>query len=480
MRNQQVARFRQVALARIERVEHDWNRLVQGGASGDLAPELRRELDALDGEAEVVGFEEVSLVCRKLESMICGAERHAHRVPQELDLMVMMAIRFVALFAGKQEGRDLAAIDLAGFIRHVDEVLGDLERTPVAEATAVAAPVPGGLSGGPVVDRLSPGSRSRLGRAAVLAFIESVRSTGAARDHLREVWCILADELSGLGAVALAPRVRQHAHETGEQARAAGRQVDIAVDLPDDLRVSPEVADALDAAFPRLLKSAVVHGIESPATRGARGKTSAGRVTVRCEEAAGEGAVLVVEDDGGGIDLAAVRRRAQEAGRVDPCVKPGRDELLELLFDGAGLGAVRSALVAVGGDVAIRTAAGQGTCVRLRAPRADATLAVHTFTACGGLDLALAVPASWTVAPIDGNPVAADPLAALVPDVASRAPTDGFALRLTRGRFDFCWRAVGPVRQATAERIGAPGDDQPAEVVRVGGREVLLLRPELS
>ena len=501
MSNELVARFRRIALERIERVEQVWNRLVQGGAPPDLSPELRRELHTLKGEAQVVGLEDVSLVCQKLEELIASADRLSYRVPRELDLLVMMAIRFVVLLARKQD-RPLAGIDLDGFVRQVDEVMAGARKagTPNAPAAAGGSQVSGPPSASAISsagDRLSAASRRRLGRAAVLAFVESMRATGSAREHLREVWQTLSDELRAHGAVELASRVRQHARHAGLRARAAGKEVDIAVALPDDLRASPEVADAFDAAVLQLLENAIDHGIESPARRRAAGKKLPATVAIRCEEGAEEGEIaLVVEDDGGGVDLEAVKRRAVELRLLGRDVAPGRTELLELLFvpgfttrperavlvgrGGTGLDAVRAALAARGGAITVRTTAGQGTSFLLRVPRAAGTLAVHRFTACGGLDLPLAVPAAWTVAPIDGNPVAVDPLASLVPDGAAGAPGDGFALRLTRGRFDLCWRAVGPVLAATAERIGAPVDDQPAEVVRIDGREVLLLRPELT
>src|SRR6185503_1419027 len=123
MSNELVARFRRIALERIERAEQEWNRLVQRGASPDLSQELRRALHTLKGEAQVVGFDDVSLVCLKLEELIATAERLSYRVPRELDLLVMMAIRFVVLLARKQDDRPLAGIDLDGFVRQVDEML---------------------------------------------------------------------------------------------------------------------------------------------------------------------------------------------------------------------------------------------------------------------------------------------------------------------------------------------------------------------
>jgi chemotaxis protein histidine kinase CheA len=494
MNNELVARFRQIALERIERVEQDWNRLVQGGMSPDVPLELQRELHTLKGEAHAVAFDEVSLVCHKLEELTASAERLAYRVPQDVDLLVMMAIRFVVLLARKQSGRQLAGIDLDGFVRQVDDVLSEVRQlaTPIAQARAPASPA----ADTPAIDRISAPARRRIGRAAVLAFVESVRATGSAREHLREVWQILADELSALGTVALAPRVRLHAKQNGELAREIGKPVAIAVDLPADLRVSPEVADAFDSALLHLLRNAIDHGIESGPTRRAAGKRVPGTITIRCDDPVREGELtLLVEDDGGGVDLDQVRRRAVELNLVERGAAPGRSELLDILFHpgfttvreatalsgrGIGLDAVRSTLTALGGAVSLRTSEGQGTTFRLHAPRAAGRLAVHAFTACGGLDLPLAVPAVWTVAPVEDSAAAVDPLASLVPDAVRPSPVAGFALRLTRGRFDLCWRAVGPVRQASAERIGAPLDDQPAEVVRIDGREVLLLRPELS
>ena len=487
MTSELVARFRQISQERIERVEQDWNQLIQGAVSPDRAQAVRRELHTLKSEAQVVGLAEVALVADKLEALTARAERLSFRVPQELDLAVMMGIRFVALLVRTASDRPVAGIDLDGFVGQVDEVLADASRL---EAAPPAGEPPRERAVAP--DRLSAPSRRRLGRAAVLAFLESVRATGSAREHLREVWQVLADELSRLGTEALAARVRPHARLAGERARGSGKEVEIALALPDDRRVPTEVAEALDAALPEVLDNAIRHGVEPPAARRAAGKELPARVSVRCELGANDGElILVVEDDGGGVDLAAVRRRVAELDLIAGRAAPSRAELLELLFHprvstrrdraaGAGLEAVRAALSRVGGEVTLFTADGQGTTVRLCAPRAGGRLAVHSFTACGGLDLPLAVPAAWTVAPIEGNPVAVDPLAALLPDAAPRAVSGGFALRLTRGRFDLCWLAVGPVRQTTAERIGAPLDDQPAEVVRIEGREALLLRPELS
>jgi len=494
MTNELVARFRQVALDRIERVEQDWNALVQGGVSAQVPLDLRRELHTLKSEAQVVAFDEVSLVCHKLEEMTATAERLSYRVPQDLDLLVMMAIRFVVLLARKQSGRPLAGIDLDGFVRQVDDVLAEVRQlsTPVAPAAPGAAAEVGAM----VTDRLSARARRRIGRAAVLAFVESVRATGSARQHLREVWQILSDELSSLGTALLAPRVRLHARQALDLAREIGKSVDIAVDVPPDLRVSPEVADALDTALLHLLRNAIDHGIESGPTRRAAGKKVPGTITIRCEDPADEGELtLVVEDDGAGVDLAAVRRRAIELGLLEREAEPGSSELLDLLFHagfttrreatalsgrGIGLDAVRSTLETLGGAVSLRTGEGHGSSFRLRAPQAAGTLAVHVFTACGGLDLPLAVSAAWSVAPVEDSAAAIDPLASLGADLTRPSPPGGFALRLTRGRFDLCWRAVGPVLEAQAERIGAPLDDQPAEVVRIDGREALLLRPELS
>ena len=494
-----LARFRQVALERIEHVEQSWNHLVQGGDATEVSVKLRRDLHTFKGEASVIGFADVGLVCHKLEELVQAADGLAYRVPQDLDLLVMMAIRFMLLLVRKRAGHKLAGIDLAGFVKQVDEVVGEARVMPAVPAGRHVAPATAtgevAVFGGG--DRLSAAARQRLGRAAVLAFLESQAGGGRA-DRMREVWQILSTELAALGAVELTPRLRRHARQALDLARDLGKEVEVDVDAPEDLRVAPEIADAIDTALLHLVRNAVDHGVEPPAVRTAAGKPLPARVTIRTDPRAGSDRVeLVIEDDGAGIDLAAVAQRALELGVRTPDAQAATaSELLELLFHpgfttrrrasavsgrGIGLDAVRSELQELGGAVTVRTTAGAGTAFTLRAPRALGYVDVSCFRAAGPVGLLIAVPATWevTVAPDAGGAI--HPLVALdlAPASAADAAPPAAAVRLRRGRFDLRWAGVGPVRAARADRTGGLGEDQPAEVVEVDGAPALLVRPEL-
>ena len=96
-----------------------------------------------------------------------------------------------------------------------------------------------------------------------------------------------------------------------------------------DNTIVEQIADPLL----HLIQNAVVHSIEPAAERLARGKPREGRIALTAYQRGG--AVFVeVEDDGRGIDVAAVREQAVRRGLLVPEVaaRLGEREALSLLF----------------------------------------------------------------------------------------------------------------------------------------------------
>ena len=149
-----------------------------------------------------------------------------------------------------------------------------------------------------------------------------------------------------------------------DTARELGREVDL-VTLGETTPVDREVLRRLDAPLGHLIRNAVDHGIESPADRVAQGKPSRG--TIRVEARHGGGRLLVsVEDDGRGLDFAAVRLRVVARGLADAqavaamsdaelshfLFLPGftmRDEVTSISGRGVGLDAVQMSVREIGG-----------------------------------------------------------------------------------------------------------------------------------
>lgn len=88
--------------------------------------------------------------------------------------------------------------------------------------------------------------------------------------------------------------------------------VTVAVDV-EDVTVSPEAASILDMAPVQLLNNAIAHGIETVAERVRAGKSRTGNIRLGARVVDGA-AILVVEDDGAGIDLEGVTRGAIAKG----------------------------------------------------------------------------------------------------------------------------------------------------------------------
>jgi HPt (histidine-containing phosphotransfer) domain-containing protein/HAMP domain-containing protein len=149
-----------------------------------------------------------------------------------------------------------------------------------------------------------------------------------------------------------------------------------------DAPVPPALARVLPAVLTHLARNAVTHGIERVELREASGKPAVGLIRLAAAESHGT-LEIVVEDDGGGLDEAAIRRRAAELG-LDPA---GQPEAALVFADGlstatsgtalggrgVGLSAARADLLAVGYEVDLTSSPGAGTRIVIRPRRGSAS-----------------------------------------------------------------------------------------------------------
>ncbi|MBF0219402.1 MAG: response regulator [Gammaproteobacteria bacterium] len=151
-----------------------------------------------------------------------------------------------------------------------------------------------------------------------------------------------------------------------------------------DLEVDRVVLDGLRDPLMHLLRNAVDHGIESPEVRQGAGKGATGVITITLSRDGGT-VQLLVEDDGGGIDIAKIRQRLVEHGfasleevaqmeepqLLDYIFRPGfssRREVSDISGRGVGLDVVRINMQALQGQIEISTRLGQGTRFTLNVP----------------------------------------------------------------------------------------------------------------
>ena len=137
-----------------------------------------------------------------------------------------------------------------------------------------------------------------------------------------------------------------------------------------------------------LLRNAVSHGAESQQARSMAGKAPATTIRLRIHTR-GDRLKLSVEDDGRGIDAAAVIEEARRRGVLPPGSRdPARINIGKLLLvpglstakqisnlagRGIGLGIVQEAVTRLHGDVSIQRAPAGGTEISLTVPLAMST-----------------------------------------------------------------------------------------------------------
>ncbi|MGQ0658781.1 MAG: response regulator [Chromatiales bacterium] len=179
-------------------------------------------------------------------------------------------------------------------------------------------------------------------------------------------------------ARSVLPRLQRVVRQTG---RMTGKEAVLAVEGMDTL-IDSEILKHLVDALMHILRNAVDHGIESSEERQRAGKQSVGRITLVFQR---EGSRILVrcQDDGAGLDFAAIHKRGVETGcirhdenmteqaLVDLILRPGfstRAAITETSGRGVGLDVVLTQAAKIKGSLRIFSRPGQGCLVELRLP----------------------------------------------------------------------------------------------------------------
>jgi chemosensory pili system protein ChpA (sensor histidine kinase/response regulator) len=199
--------------------------------------------------------------------------------------------------------------------------------------------------------------------------VQQSRTTAELQDQLMRTRMVPFDQHGS----RLARLVRQTAKDQGKLA-------ELSIVGSGDL--DRQVLEKMLPPFEHMLRNAVIHGLESPAEREALGKPVAGtiRISIRRE---GAEVVIDIADDGRGLDVAAIRRKAIELGFVDRgtaltdeeamqfILRSGfstADQLTQAAGRGIGMDVVANQVAKLGGTLAIDSQRGKGTIFTLRLP----------------------------------------------------------------------------------------------------------------
>ena len=191
--------------------------------------------------------------------------------------------------------------------------------------------------------------------------------------------------------------------------RKLGKQVELVLE-GEDTEADKAIIEALGDPLVHMLRNSLDHGLETPAERRAAGKPELGRLTIRAHQE-GDRISLDIIDDGRGIDPERIRGKAIEKGIVEPeaAAAMSDNEAIQLIFApgfstaeavsdlsgrGVGMDAVRGAVLALHGDVALSITEGAGTHLRITLPLSMAVTRVLVLEAAGQL---FAIPVDMVI-----------------------------------------------------------------------------------
>ncbi len=152
----------------------------------------------------------------------------------------------------------------------------------------------------------------------------------------------------------------------------------------EETELDRTVVDQIGDPLQHLLRNSADHGLEDNETRRSLGKPEVGSIFLKAFQE-GNNVIIEVGDDGAGIDVEAVKAKAIERGVIteEQAESMSQKEIINLLFlpsfsmakkitdisgRGVGLDVVKSNIEALGGDVEVKTALGEGTTFTVRLP----------------------------------------------------------------------------------------------------------------
>lgn len=166
-------------------------------------------------------------------------------------------------------------------------------------------------------------------------------------------------------------------------ARSLQKEINLEM-VGEETDLDKNLVEALADPLVHLVRNSVDHGVESPEEREASGKSRAGLIILSAEQE-GDHILLVIKDDGKGMDPNVIREIAVSKGAIDrdsadrlndsECFNlifaPGfstKEEISDVSGRGVGMDVVKTKITQLNGSVDIESTLGVGTKIVIKVP----------------------------------------------------------------------------------------------------------------
>jgi two-component system, chemotaxis family, sensor kinase CheA len=396
----------QVGAAVLE-LESAW----EGGNGDDTSEEvdnqlrqIKSALHTVKGGSAMLGLTPIEALAHGLED-VCAAvtDQLERRGPREVELLLEGADLLIGLIQRSVQG-EVDSAPTQAFLRHVSEVLSappsrarrQENRAQDAGGKARAAAAGSGDDATSIriddrkVDELmelasetvvshtelvavqARAAKGPLSAADLATFDAVVGALGRTTRRLREE--LLRIRLMPVSSLFV--RFRRYVRDL---ARERGQIVQLTIEGAETT-LDRGVLSRLHEPLLHMVRNAFAHGIETPAARRAAGKPEEANLLLAAKLVSGRVKIAVV-DDGRGLDLTAIARKAKNLGVETDGMN--EEEMRRLIFmpnfstassvsnlagRGVGLDVVAEAIHSLGGSVDVESAPGAGTAFLLNMP----------------------------------------------------------------------------------------------------------------
>ncbi|MCH9680733.1 MAG: chemotaxis protein CheW [Deltaproteobacteria bacterium] len=377
----------------LDQLDRDILALERSPSDQEVRDSVFRAIHTIKGNCGYLGLSKLEAVAHAGESLLSRVREGEIAVTSDVVSVMLRVIDAVRVVVGHVEANGSEGEeDHAPLIR----LISDLQKTGrIAAEQHAAVPTEDVAPRGPestirvdvdLLDKLmSLVGELVLSRNQILQFATTPdgAALAAVSQHLNLITSELQERVMKTRMQPIAtvwskfPRlVRDLTNELGKLVRIEmeGRETEL----------DKTIIEAIKDPLTHLVRNAVDHGLEEPATRVGAGKAAEGRLLLRAYHEGGQ-VIIEIADDGGGIDIEGVKKRSIERGLLTPqqAVRLGDREVAELIFTpgfstaakvtsvsgrGVGMDVVKTHISKIGGTIDIQTTRGAGTTFRVKIP----------------------------------------------------------------------------------------------------------------
>jgi two-component system chemotaxis sensor kinase CheA len=189
--------------------------------------------------------------------------------------------------------------------------------------------------------------------------------------------------------------------------RQLGKEINLVIE-GEATELDKTIVEQIGDPLVHLVRNSCDHGVEMPDDRQKSGKPRAGTVRLSAVQE-GNSIVIIIEDDGKGMDPERIRVKAIEKGLIAADAKLSQREIFNLIFEpgfstaekvttvsgrGVGMDVVRKQITKLKGLIDIDSAVGKGSKITIRLPL---TLAIVQNLLVNVSGETLAIPLSGVV-----------------------------------------------------------------------------------